>query len=166
MRQPNRTQQGPDEGPNQERRNTQQQGKSGDRSVSEGNKRKTRAKKEQKRRGDDKRKDREAIDRMRSRCIREVVEREEEREKERKEVMQELKQACVTLWTGHQRYHCATDTPASERIDAIEMSRRKCKPASRTPNASRCSSCGKTLASARRISSDVVTTDEARGFWR
>ena len=103
---------------------------------------------------------------MRSRCIREAEERERDNERERKAVMQELKQASITLWTSHQRYHCAADTPSNERIDAIETSRGKCKPASRTPKTNKCSKCATTLAAARRMSSDVITTDGTRGIWR
>ena len=104
-----------------------------DRSGSEGNKGNTRAKKEQKRKGDDKRKESEIVDRMTGKCIREAEERGKDDERERKAIVQELKQACVTMWTSHLRYHCVADTPANERMDAIEISRGKCKPASRTP---------------------------------
>ena len=55
-----------------------------DRSGSEGNKGNARARKEQKRRGEDERKESEAIERMRSRCIREAEERERERQRKGK----------------------------------------------------------------------------------
>ena len=80
--------------------------------------------------------------------------------------MQDLKQACVTLWISHQKYHCAIDTPMNERIDPIEMSSGKCKPAGKTPKENRCMKCAKTLAAARAMSSDVITFNSNKGSWK
>ena len=139
-----------------------------DRSRSKGNKGNTRAKKEQKKRGEDRKgdKDNEILDRMRERCITEAEAKGKEDEKERKSIVQNLKQACVTLWISHQKYHCAIDTPMNERIDPIEMSSGKYKTAGKTPKENRCMKCAKTLAAARAMSSDVITHNSNKGSWR